>query len=192
MITQFPNASANPLIETLRQAMEESSDGYEWLVVAHNDDRLVRSLYAALSHVPVFILETPQEKWNFRDGELAEAIEWAIQQTSLKHLALVGHSHAAAGGDADPSRSPLSQDESVEGGSGGYSRLRNGVTRTTARTRESQSSFAQQLEQLFAAPAVRKQSLDGDLAVYGLFFIAESEAFLSYEPDRKSFLPLIP
>ncbi len=77
-------------------------------------------------------------------------------------------------------------------GGGSYSRLRNGVTRTTARTRESQASLAKQLEQLFAAPVVRKQSLDGDLAVYGLFFIAESASFLAYDPDRKSFLPLIP
>ena len=192
MITKFPNASANPLIETLRRAMEESSDGYEWLVVAHNDDNLVRSLNAALSHVPVFILETAQEEWDFRAGELAEAIEWAIQQTSLKHLVLVGHSHAGDRSDVESSRTPLSQDDSVEEGGGSYSRLRNGVTRTTARTRESQASLAKQLEQLFAAPVVRKQSLDGDLAVYGLFFIAESASFLAYDPDRKAFLPLIP
>ena len=187
MITQFPNPSASPMIEKLRQAMEESGDGYEWLIIAHSDDHLVRSLNAALSHVPVFILEAPQESWDFQRGELAEAIEWAIHQTSLKHLALVGHSHAHVGDASETSSQPLS-----EYAGGGYQRLRDGVSRTTARTRESQARFSQQFEQLISAPVVRQQSSDGDLSVYSLFFIAESATFLAYDPDRKTFLPLIP
>jgi hypothetical protein len=187
MITQFPNPSASPMIEKLRQGMEESGDGYEWLLIAHSDDRLVRSLSAALAHLPVFILQAPQESWDFQRGELAEAIEWAIHQTSLKHLALVGHSRIQVDDAAETSSQPVSEDTSS-----GYQRLREGVTRTTARTRESQARFSQHFEQLISGPVVRQQSLDGDLSVYGLFFIDESAAFLAYDSDRKTFLPLNP
>ena len=187
MITQYPNPSASPMIETLRQAMQESGDGYEWIVIAHRDERLVRSLNAALEQVPVFILEAPQDSWDFLDGELAEAIEWAIQQTSVKHLVLVGHSHATDASGTDGEQQPRS-----ESANRGYSRLRDGVTRTAARTRESQVWFTQQLEQLVSGGVVRQQALDGDLSVYGLFFLAESASFLAYDPDEKGFLPLSP
>ena len=122
---------------------------------------------------------------------MPEAIEWAIQQTSLKHLALVGHSHAAVGAMRMPSRiaivarrnPPMAETEATHDCEM-VSHVQLGATR------EAQARFAEQL-----AAALRmlrwsaSKSLDGDLAVYGLFFIAESEAFLAYDPDRKSFLP---
>ncbi len=54
-------------------AMEDSSEGTEWLIVAHNDARLVRSLASSVSNVSVFILESPQGTWDFGEGELFEA-----------------------------------------------------------------------------------------------------------------------
>ena len=184
MITKMPETSAAALIDSFRQARNAAKTELEWLVIAHDDERLVDSLTSSLSDVAPHLMEMPQSDWDFCQGGLAEAIEWAVNQGSIKHLVLVGHSQAE---DEIEHVSPAG----LPSRSDGYRRLHAGVTRTSVQTRKSQDLLEKQLEALTAMKSVRKKVLDGDLFVYGLFFLAQSATFLAYDPDRKDVLPLI-
>jgi len=191
MIAQNSKVMANPLIDAIRQATEESSSGVEWLVIVHDDDRLIRSLASAMSEVSFCVIEVPQTEWSFQDSEMIEAIEWAIQHSSIKHLVLVGHSLAYANADQAASLDTQYPKDAGEVADRGYSRLRDGVTRTTAFTRKSKARFADQFERLSAIPLVREHILEDGLIVYGLFFMAESAAFLAYDVEQKDYVPLL-
>ncbi len=183
MITKMPETSAEALIDSLRQANQASETKLEWLIIAHDDERLVDSLTTSLSAVASHLLELPQSDWDFSRGALAAAVEWAVDQGAIKHLVLVGHSQAEDGGEQ------LSSDE-IPSRHDGYRRLHEGVTRTSVQTKKSQDLLEKQLESLTAMKNVRKKVLEGELFVYGLFFMAQSATFLAYDPDRKDFVAL--
>jgi hypothetical protein len=185
MISKMPETSAEALIDSLRQANRASETQLEWLVIAHDDERLVDSLTTSLSAVASHLLELPQSAWDFTEGGLAAAIEWAVDQGAIKHLVLVGHSQAEDEGEQPSSDEILSRND-------GYRRLHAGVTRTSVQTKKSQDLLEKQLESLTAMKSVRKKVLDGELSVYGLFFMAQSTTFLAYDPDQQDFLALIP
>ena len=186
MTTTFPTTSTNQHIESLETNFAEANTAIEWLVIAHNDSRMVRSLSRALSGQSAAVLEVSQDTWDFDGHELPETIEWALQQVAVKNLVLAGHSQA--GGRA--SRASLAApDKGAE--QANHDRLIAGVQRWNAQNRDAQKKFASQVRRMTQIPVVHSRWANGELAVYGLFYRAESGLFLSYDAEQDDFQPLM-
>ncbi len=90
MTSTLSTTSSNPLTAKLKLAFGQTATPVQWLVVAHNDTRLIRTLESALPDESAVVLEVSQESWDF--DQLGEAIEWAMMNGDLQNLVLVGHS----------------------------------------------------------------------------------------------------
>lgn len=184
MITRMKRTSTNPLLDSLQQAWRKSGGKAKWLVIAHDDDRLVNSLASAFVEESACVLTIRQGEWDFRHDELAEVMEWAVRQDSLKHLVVVGHSEA---------ESAPQEIRSIRSGidaSGSYDRLRQGVRQNVLQTRDSRLQFAQRVNELVSLSGLSEAAETPQLSVHGLFFLADSALFLYYDAAQREFLPM--
>lgn len=187
MTTTFSAPTTNPHIAALETLFAEATMPIEWLVIAHNDSLMLRSLSSALAGEAAAVLEVSQHEWDFEGEQLPETIEWALQQGQLKHLMLVGNSQA--GGPS--SRASLVASEETGGNESGCAKLLAGVERNHARTRDAQQRFASHVQQMLQIPVVHHRWSSGELAVYGLFYRADSGLFLAYDMNANSFHALL-
>ena len=187
MIRSLSNALANTHIESLEAVFSESKTAIEWLVIAHNDSRMMRSLSDALSRESAAVLEVSQDTWDFGGDELPEAIEWALRQGKVKNVVLVGHSQA--GGSA--SRASLVASTTKAEIRSGNERLIAGVQLANAHNRDAQARFALLVRQMSQIPVVHSRCANGELATYGLFYRAESGLFLAYNGEQDECRPLM-
>jgi len=176
----------NRYIQTLEAVLAKSKTAVHWLVIAHNDSRMVHSLSSALSRESAAILEISADTWDFEDDELSEMIEWALQQGEIRHLVLAGHSQA--GGTAIQAQLVSSNMEGESHGS--FNRLVAGVQRTKTHNQEAQQKFATHVQQMSQLSVVTNRWANAELAVSGLFYRAESGLFLAYDPNENIFHPL--
>lgn len=179
-------SAMNPHIVALESAFDQASTPIHWLVIAQDDKRLMNLLSAALSGQPAVVLHVSQDVRDFRSREVAEAIEWALQQGEIRNLVLVGSSQAA-----DAMRSAVTVPaKKVTQCNSGIGKLIAGVQHHIGRNREVQDAFAEQVQYLSQIPAVRSRCNDGALNVCGLLYRPESGVFLAYEPGSNTFQPL--
>ncbi len=97
MTTTLLSTTANAHIAALESVFSQATTPVQWLVIAHNESRLVNSLSSALAGESAAMLQVSQDTWDFKGKELAETIEWALQQGEIKNLVLVGSSHRGRG-----------------------------------------------------------------------------------------------
>ncbi|MCU0877586.1 MAG: hypothetical protein MUF06_07370 [Pirellulaceae bacterium] len=190
MPTPYATTSANPYIAALESTFDEATAPIEWLVIAHSDPRILQSLSSMMEGQSAAILEVSQDQWDLVEGELSEAIEWALQRGEVRNLVLVGHSQVGC----SASRSYLVSDapeKSSDRSKDGYSRLLAGVKRVYSHSHHAQVRFAADVQQASQIPLVYRRWSCGELAVHGLFYRAESGVFLAYDPDADSFRALM-
>ena len=176
--------SANPHVSVLDAAVRDAAKSVEWLVIAHNDPRMLQSLNMALTNAA--ILEISQDTWDFENGPLAEALEWALEELPLKNVMLVGNSQSEGG----ECRAEMASEAAKPAGHG-YERLIAGVQSRSARNRGAQQRFEDHVRSMKRVPTLRDRSAAGDLAVHTLFYRAESGLFLAYDADAQIFRPLV-
>jgi carbonic anhydrase len=148
---------------------------------------MLSALRSALAGEAAVFLEVSQDTWDFEGGQLRETVEWALEQTQIRHLMLVGHSQS--GGPR--SRVSLAAAESRDVTQGGYGRLVAGVQENNARHRAAQDRLAIHVRQMSDIPLVRDRYSDGELALYSLIYRAENGIFLAYDRQEDQFHPLV-
>ncbi|MCA9212239.1 MAG: hypothetical protein KDB27_04170 [Planctomycetales bacterium] len=184
MATTLLATTANPQIAELENVFGEATKPIEWLVIAHNDSRMLQSLSSALNGESAAILEVSQDNWNFHK-ELSDTIDWALQQGDIKNLVLVGSSQAGGAESRASLATSTKEDES------NYSKLLAGVNRVNDENRDAQERFASLVQQMSQIPVVHNRWSSDKLAVYGLFYRAESGLFLAYDAATDTFRPLV-
>ncbi|TWT78358.1 Carbonic anhydrase [Posidoniimonas polymericola] len=173
----------NPHAAALEAAIAESARPIECLVVAHNDPKMLSDLTAALDGEAAVVLEASQDVWDFDGEHLPTAIAWAVEQTGLHQVVLVGHT--LAGGRQ--SRASLAAAASRDS----YQTLLSGVQQSNTRILAAQERFALQVQQLLQVPQVANRCSSRELSVHGLLYRAESGVFLAYDAGRDTFRPLL-
>ncbi len=179
--------TANPHIAALEVAYDSAPEPPEWLVIAHNDLRSLRSLSSALAGQSALFLEVSQDTWDFEGADLPQAIEWALQQGNLKHLVLAGSS--TAGGPR--SRVTMLASGADSPGKDSYAKLLAGVKSRAARHCDAQDRFAQHVQHMLKIDSVNDRWSNGELAIHCLHYRADSGVFLAYSSKDNSFHPLV-
>lgn len=179
-------SAMNPHVVALESAFDQTNMPVQWLVIAQDDMRVTNLLSVALSGQSAVVLHVPQDEWDFRSREVAEAIEWALQQGEIRNLVLVGSSQV---GDEMGSAVTVPAKKVTQCNSG-IGKLIAGVQHHIGRIREVQDAFAEQVQCLSQIPAVRSRCDVGALNVCGLLYRPESGVFLAYEPGSNTFQPL--
>ncbi|MCU0959398.1 MAG: hypothetical protein MUF48_04775 [Pirellulaceae bacterium] len=186
MTSTLSRTAVNAHIAALEPVFDQALTPVQWLVIAHNNARVVDSLMSALAGESAAVLEVSQDTWDFHGGELAETIEWALQQGEVAHLVLVGSSQVG-GTQIRATRAPA---KTVAQADARCDKLLAGIHRLAAQHREVQDRFAEQVQQVSRIPVVHRRWRGGELAVYGLFYRAESGLFLAYDVDTDTYRPL--
>ncbi len=176
------------LIDQLRIALDNSDQPSEWLIITHDDGEVLPALHESFDDVSPAVLQVAHVEWDFRQGEMADAISWATAQGGIKNIVLAASSRDDFGGCSGQKAACATEYHAKDEG---YSRLTAGVARNAATTREIQSAFADCVLNLVTSPSVSPGVLSGELAVYGLLYRHDSSLFLAYDVDRKAYVPLV-
>lgn len=180
------SASSNPHINTLEQLLATSYRLPEWLIITHDDLRMVRSLSAAVDGKGAAMLRIPQESWDFR--LLGEAIQWAMAHGTITDIVLAAHSQAYSTAELPPSMGAGMEPAAFRDG---YERLIDGVQRHQLEMVAAASRFSLQMRQLSEIPAVADRVASSDLTLHGLMYRADSGLFLAYCAEQQKLSPLL-
>ena len=189
MSTTISTTTTNPHIEALEMILDEAPTPVEWLVIAHNDPQMLRSLSSALSGQSAAVLEVSEDTWDLSGQELSETIQWALERCEINNLVVVGHSQT--GGVGSQASFVAAQTELETEFESGHNRLIAGVQRANARNRAAQERFARQVQQMLQIPIVDDRCSKGELTVCALFYRAESGLFLTYNASADTFHALV-
>jgi carbonic anhydrase len=189
MTTAYAIKTANSYIEQLDAVFSEASKPCEYLIIAHNDSRILQSLARVLPGESAAVLEVPQDTWEHQWRQLSETIEWALQQGKIKHVVLVGHSQP--GGPASRAALLTAETGGQSTRQSSYDCLLDRVRQANARNQDAQQRFASHVQAMSQIPVVHNRWVNDELAVHGLFYRVESRLFLAYDPDEDRFRPLI-
>lgn len=181
MNTKLSDTSVSSYVGELRAVFADTERPIEWLLIAHDDDQMLNALLSALSGQSAAVLVVSQDKWTTDWEQLSETIEWALQQSEIKNVVLVGQLEAVESLPESPT--PKSQS--------GYDRLRLGAQQTNTRTRNAQKEFAAHVDQVAQIPVAHARWSDDALAVYGLFYRCLDGIFLICEPDSDTIRPIV-
>jgi carbonic anhydrase len=187
MAATLATIPCNPHIMALETALAAATRPVEWLVIAHNDPRMLSTLRSALAGESAAVLEVSQELWDFDGRQIPETIEWALTQTPIRHLVLAGHTLAGS----PTSRASLSAIAPRNGGQESYSKLLTGAQRNNARNHAAQERMAMQFQQLCQIPLVDARCSSGELHLYALLYRSDSGLFLAYDSHQEQFHPLV-
>ena len=90
-----PVATKNRHIELLQSMAYDSNTTIDCLLVAHNNALLAERLEMAFSDKSAALLQVPQGNWDLKNGDLVQAIGWAIEECHVQRIVLVGDSSAS-------------------------------------------------------------------------------------------------
>lgn len=176
MSTTFSAASPNAFIEALEPVFDNVEKPVETIVIADMDEKLLRSLSHALGDRPAAVLGVSSDRWDLQDRQFSEMVEWALQQSDIQSLVLAGN----------PGVNIAAHDSSSEGGYAG--KLKDAQERNAGR-RASQEQLASCLQQLSGIPVIHDRWSNGELAVFGLFYLSETGFFLTCNAGSSVFRP---
>jgi carbonic anhydrase len=178
-------STANPYIHQIRRSLQQAQHvAVDWLVLAHNDARMLKQLDEAFSGGVMAVIALPQGGWQVDDKAMTEAVEWAVEELGVKGVLLVGHSQGGA---------PEGPVKLLGGKSGGLTggrpaaapcSLIDRIKSAQSRAAHVQSQFAEQVERL--SRLIRNQ-----VQLHGLFYRGESGVFCVYDRRQRSFRPLL-
>ncbi len=178
--TVLESQSANAYIDELRERLShQDQDVFNWLVIAHDDRNMIRRVSNALEDAPAAILRISQSTWDFGERSLVELIEWAVREARVKTIVLLGHS--LGGVPADLVSYPPTQHAN---------RLLGNVIQAQQRLADAKDHLAENITDLREIPIVAEALSRKTLETHGLFYIAESGAFVRYDVQAKTFVPM--
>ncbi|MEZ6095850.1 MAG: hypothetical protein R3C03_16740 [Pirellulaceae bacterium] len=187
MVATSTKHQPNQFISTIDAAFIRSPQKIDWLLIAADDDQMLRALSSAVAGESVAVVRVSQADWVHRFAELAAAIEYALEVGAIRSLILAANSTFVEV-DSDSritskrtSKITLQTENKPFVGawqhnSGNLPRMKN---------------FATCVQQLRNLPAVKNCILRNHLVVCGLFFREESGLFIAYDAQEDLFQPLI-
>ncbi len=190
--TVHETTNVNPYLTSLQNLVDGKEASLDWLVIAHNDPVMLQRLSNIIDESASALLQIPQSDWDFHGQDLPRVINWAVQETGLKHLLLLGHSKAeptefAATWIGENSAT----DSHSESAGSSFNRLLDGARRVQQQASRSKSDFQSQVEHLLSLEDVREAVSLGKLKVHALFYMDQAGTFLRYDPAEQAFDPLV-
>ncbi len=185
--------SVPPYIEKLQELLiQQNSNSVDWLVIAHDDSRMIRNLTNAFAESSAAMVQMPQSSWDFGKDEFATTIEQSVRQASIAHIVLVGHSEGVLSSETIRFFKNFPRRTNAGPGSldATYNRLLNRAKQAQNGLQRAKNHFAQQFDHLSKIPGVKNRLLNNELQLHGLLYIAESGVFLCYDTINKKFVPL--
>ncbi len=180
----------NPILEQLRQQIAEAGQSQiDWLVVAHDDTRMLHELEKAFANQSLAVVAIPQSYWAMNEETADEMLALAVNELQVNGILLVGHSQGGtpntrirvsphANGDRTASQPATS--------------LMDRIRLAQEHVGRCEQHFAQQLELVGQQDSVAKSLADEKLTLQGLFYRAESGVFCVFNSQTQSFRALIP
>lgn len=189
MSTVLSTTSSNSYIESLEEALSKSVNPVNCLILAHNDSKMIRSLFPALQDENAAMLQASQLLWNSSEGDVAQAIEWALQETKIETLVIVGHSQAEAENHSAMLRDATT--ETADNSQSSNSELLTALQQHNSRNKYAQKRFADNFRNLINTSVIQSKLSSKELTVYGLYYQEESGVFSTYNPHLDQFTPLV-
>lgn len=186
---QVKSFTANPYIRQIRQTLQQSqSVSIDWLVLAHNDAKLLAELDEAFPESALAVIALPQNRWQSEDELLTEVVDWAVGELGVKGVVMVGHSQGGMpeqhvrllGGKVKASKSTTTAANSL------MERLKQAQSHSLS----TQYYFAEQIERLRRTTVIENRLTENKIQLQGLFYRGESGTFCVYDQQRRDFKPL--
>lgn len=190
MSTTMPLSGIPAQIESLQVVIEQVNEPLDWLVVAHNDPRMLKSLSRAMHGKSAAILEVSQDTWDFSAGPLSDTIRWSLEQGRVRNILIVGHSMASGSSCRISLVGETAGKADNATVSDSYARLLEGVQRNNERNRTAQTNFASHVLRVMRLVETTPLQSSENGAVCGLFYRADCDLFLKYNPDSNEFQTL--
>jgi carbonic anhydrase len=182
----------NPYLDELRRSLQRTRrDAVDWLVVAHDDARVLTQLDAAFPESVLAVLAVPQARWQADAEMMHEVVEWAVEELGVKGVLLVGHSQ---GGVPDEPVKLLGGRARANGAGApapSCAPLTERVKSAQLRAARVQEQFAEQVERLSRTPVIESRLLRRQMQLHGLFYRGESGTFCLYDRRQRRFQPLL-
>jgi carbonic anhydrase len=189
---QQVTSTTNHYIDELRQSLQRNRRAAaDWLVVAHDDARVLTQLDAAFPESVLAVLVVPQGRWQADAEKMSEAVEWAVEELGVQGVLLIGHSQggvteepvrllggralAKGAGDPPPACAPLT----------------DRVKSAQSRAARVQEHFAEQVERLSRMPVIESRLIRNQMQLHGLFYRGESGTFCLYDRRQRRFRALL-
>lgn len=172
-------------LESLQRQVEDSDKAIDCLIIAHNDQVMIRQLVAAKGAKGddcVAVCPMAQSEWL---SHLPAVVAWAVD-AGIDEILVVGHSHGYQPLDAFvvSDEASVSQKTSTE-------RLLSGVRKNSHESTESRRHFASQLTNLVNSEDLMRKECGDNFRLHSLFFIAESGSFMRYNMADGNFEALV-
>ena len=186
--------TVNPYIEKIRQALARTQPAaVDWLVLAHNDARLLERLDGAFPDSLLAVVAVPQSLWRMDEEMMTEVVAWAVEELKVEGVLLVGHSQGGVPEEPVKLLGGKVAATSDNGGElkGGSDSLLDRVRKAQDRAAGVQDQFAEQVERLSQRTAVKNLLNRNQMQLHGLFYRRENGVFYLYEQQLHSFRPLL-
>lgn len=180
------DTESNPHICTLQNLLDGKYSAIDWLVICHDDLRIVQALSMALAGKQAAMLRVPQEDWDLE--QMTELFQWALDRYPIRNLVIAGCAQAKLLRSAtELTLDSISGVEEVDG----YDRLVAGVMRYRHSLREAQCGFADWVERLMRDEEINGRFVTGAISMHPLLYRADGGLFLAYDFDEGSFAPVL-
>jgi carbonic anhydrase len=185
---------ANSYIAQIRQQHATCNQvQIDWLVIAHNDERMLEQLDKAFPQNALAVIGLPQECWAVDEESIEEVVQWAVEDLRVQGVLLVGHSQGGApqgrvqllGGKA------RSQSDREVASLAAPNSLIDQVRKTQALVERGEKHFQDQLEKLGNLSSIQHGLLRNQVKLQGLFYRAESGVFCLFDRRSRSFRALV-
>ncbi len=181
------------VIERLQQQLKQPNQpAINWLVIAHDDSRMLDQLRSAVGQSGMVVVALPQSLWGGEYESLQEIAQWATSQLQLKGILLVGHSQSGiCENTVQVVTGPANDEDSKARPMNRVSSLFSRVQEAQARVASCERHFRNHLEQLIQLAGGPVDSSSAEVELRGLFYRAESGVFCAYDVVNGNFRPLV-
>ena len=187
MSTAIEKSIANHYVQAWQSEGRFRSKKINTLVIVHHDRELIAAVSAGLDVDASAVLSAPQSSWQFDQGDLIDAVDWALAQGSIERVIVAGHSSTA---NETANRQTDAAGESTVR-SALLPRMIEGCQRTKLQNRLVEESLIAQIQQLSDRLAVAKCQEQSNLRLIGLLYRCETGTFSIYDGLKGTFEPLL-
>lgn len=176
--------SSNAYLDHVLSLPEDERQASTWLIITHDDPRLVQKIQDAMVGEQAVLLQIPQSHWKRDRGLLTQAIRETLRNSAVTQVAVVGHSQASAAECQSQVVGTTScAQESVSDQS--YQRLMIGLQNAQAQREFAKAEVVEQFQHFCAASD--DFDTEGDIKWHAFFYMAESGLFLKFDSQAGRF-----
>jgi carbonic anhydrase len=192
MIQQNTAVLTRTFADQLRcQAAESESGKIDYLIIAHDDPRMLQRLCEAMGDKTVAVVTIPQTCWAMDGEAVEELLHCAVTDVRVSRILVVGHSNGGTPAEQVrilPHTATQRDEMSIQ--------ERNLSLAECLRQYEAslnccEEHFIGQLSHVSQYAFTKEKIETGELALDGLFYRCEAGVFCVYNRDRQQFQALV-